>query len=259
MGVEASAGGSAGGGADESGGEAAGTGAGGGADESGGEAAGTGTGEGPSVGVGTAAGISTGGGTGAGVSAGGGTGAGVSAGGGTAAGVSIGGGTGAGVSAGGGLAIGAGVSGGGAATGGAGVVLSGAAVEVLGAGVAEVSAFGSGTVCRAVLSGNCTFPITLPCTPYDSSSSMRGPDAAMSLTGAPLLVHARHTLRHCPWFTCKAMSELAPQALCPFHDTWSVSNASMVHIQTHTPRCRLRLATVTWNLECRLNRETRFA
>ena len=127
---------------------------------------GGGTGAGVSAGGGTAAGVAAGGGTEVGVSTGGGTAAGVAAGGGTAAGVATGGGVGAGVSAGGGLAMGAGVSGGGVATGGAGV-------DVSGAGVPEVSAVGSGTVCRAVLSGNCTFPITLPCTPHISSSFLR--------------------------------------------------------------------------------------
>ena len=49
--------------------------------------------------------------------------------------------------------------------GGAGVVATGAGVDASGAGAGAgvVAALGSGTVSRFVLSGNCTFPITLPC------------------------------------------------------------------------------------------------
>lgn len=79
-------------------------------------------------------------------------------------------GTGAGVSVGGGDVAGAGTSVDGAAAGGAGVDTlvagvdtSGPGVDTSGVGVEVSPGLGSGTVCRAVLSGNCTFPITRPC------------------------------------------------------------------------------------------------
>lgn len=62
---------------------------------------------------------------------------------------------------------------------GAGVPTGGAGVAEAGAGVGpDGTALGSGTVSKALFTGNCTLPITLPCSMHQAAIEAHTPGQA---------------------------------------------------------------------------------